>query len=298
LKFLLIAYNLLENDGANYSSGILSATLIHQEKSDKSIDINWSPPSVSCLRSITGLWVRVYESGTDPTLESYLNIPKKCLKSKNLAAYNERESLSIRLSSSSNSSTDADECNFSIQTLVVCRSYQVEVVPNYQGLRGKSILAEIVIPPTMDSVTRLEPSMNASILFDSMTLSWEDLSGCASRLTSINIRLWPDGVMPSKKGITDDITDKDQVINSPKSTIDDPIIYNIPRSCLKQFPVDGNIFSMTLSSSRPCLHVIRWIPLDKCRKYALEIQAQYSSSSWTGPTISQIVFTSTQGSSF
>lgn len=138
--------------------------------------------------------------------------------------------------------------------------------------------------------------MSTSILFDSMTLSWENLSGCASHMASINIRLWPDGVVPSKKRIADDIIDKNQVIKSPKSAIDDPIIYNIPRSCLKQVPRDGNIFSMTLSSSKPCLHVIRWIPLDKCRKYALEVQqAQYSSSSWTGPAISQIVFVSTQG---
>lgn len=45
-------------------------------------------------------------------------------------------------------------------------------------------------------MTRMESLMSVSALHDSLVLNWEDNSGCASRLTSINIRLWPDGILP------------------------------------------------------------------------------------------------------
>jgi len=138
-KTLCICGYLLGSSHANKSAGILNATLVHLASPEKSIEIDWSPPSTSCIEFITGLWIRVYESGTEPESEPYLNIPKKCLNSKNHSSG--REALSIELPSTTSSilsSTDA-ECSFKIQPLVVCRSYQVEVVPNYGSLRGKSI---------------------------------------------------------------------------------------------------------------------------------------------------------------
>jgi len=131
----------------------------------------------------------------------------------------------------------------------------------------------------------MESLMSVSALFDSLSLNWEDNSGCASRLTSISLKLWPDGVMPSKVG-------KD--VTGIITTAIDPITYIIPRNCLKQVPRDGNLFSLTLSSNHStCTHV-PWQTLDKCRKYVLEIQFQYSSA-WNGPASSQTIFTSTQG---
>ncbi len=130
--------------------------------------------------------------------------------------------------------------------------------------------------------------MNASILFDSMTLNWEDLSGCASRLTSIKLRLWLDGVVPlGSANVTDDQ-------NQSESW---PITYNIEQRCLNRpVPQNRNIFSVTLNPFRDsyysyCHNQIGWIPLDKCRKYAVEMESQYSSA-WSGPPSSQILFTS------
>ena len=131
---------LIESHRVNDSGGILNATLHrHQQQGEnKSIEIEWShPPLASCIKSVTGLWVRVYESGTDPIFEPYLSIPRKCLTSKYHPSG--REALSILLpssnSSSEDSSTNNDECSFSIDTPIDCRSYQVEVVPDYHSLR-------------------------------------------------------------------------------------------------------------------------------------------------------------------
>lgn len=142
-------------------------------------------------------------------------------------------------------------------------------------------------------MTRLESLMSVSALFDSLALNWEDNSGCASRLTSISLRLWPDGALPSKKqGTAGQVKSLDL-----DASIEQPITYIIPRSCLKLVPNDGNLFSLTLSSSSnhsTCRHV-QWEPLDKCRKYVLQMESQYSSS-WTGPSSFQTIFTSiTQG---
>lgn len=142
----------------------------------------------------------------------------------------------------------------------------------------------------MDTMTRLESLMSVSALFDSLALNWEDNSGCASRLTSINLRLWPDGALPSKKQGT--AAGQVKSLDSDTSN-EQPITYTIPRSCLKLVPNDENPFSMTLSSSSnhsSCRHV-QWEPLDKCRKYVLQMESQYSSS-WTGPSSFQTIFTS------
>lgn len=133
----------LASQRANDSAGILNATLHHE---DKSIDIDWSPPLASCIEFVTGLWIRVHESGidADQTSEPYLSIPRKCLKSK----LSGKESLSVLLPSNS-SIQNSTECSFIIKPLVDCRSYHVEVIPDYQSLRGKSVNAEVVIPPAL-----------------------------------------------------------------------------------------------------------------------------------------------------
>lgn len=131
----------------------------------------------------------------------------------------------------------------------------------------------------MDTMTRLESLMSVSTQFDSLALSWEDNSGCASRLTSINLRLWPDGILPPKQGYT------------KLTTTIEPINYNIPRSCLEQVGRDGNLFSVTLSSnhsSSACSN-FTWQSLDKCRKYMFEMESKYSSA-WIGPSSSQTIF--------
>jgi len=152
--FYIFILLIIESHRVNDSGGILNATLHrHQQQEEKkSIEIEWSPPLASCIESVTGLWVRVYESGTDPAFEPYLSIPRKCLKSTYLRSG--REALSILLPSSNSSSADDftnnnDECNFSINSPIDCRSYQVEVVPDYHSLRGKPIQAEVIIPPTV-----------------------------------------------------------------------------------------------------------------------------------------------------
>lgn len=130
--------------------------------------------------------------------------------------------------------------------------------------------------------------MNVSALVDSLALDWEDNSSCASHLTSINLRLWLDGVMIPNKNENEN-SNQDQALTS---SIIEPIIYRIPSSCLlKQVPSDGrNRFSLNLSSENSCSNYV-WKPLEKCRKYTLEMESQYSSA-WNGPPSMQTVFIS------
>ena len=120
----------------------------------------------------------------------------------------------------------------------------------------------------------LKSLISASALSGSLILNWEDNTGCASRLTSIRLRLWPDGVVPLVK--EEDL--------KPANSL------NIPRSCL-QLTNDGkqDLFSVILSANHSCR--ISWKQLDNCRKYKLEMESQYSST-WNGPTFALEMFTS------
>lgn len=98
----------------------------------------------NCIEFITGLWIRVYESAIDETFVPYLSIPRKCLKSKYHPSG--REVLSITIPSlirGSTSQNSTGDCYFPTK-LIDCQSYQVEMVPNYQSFRGKSISTEII----------------------------------------------------------------------------------------------------------------------------------------------------------
>jgi len=110
---------------------------------------------------VTGLWIKIYESGIrniSPSTEPYLTIPRKCLKSKQDDSSG-IEYLSILLPSSNSSfqnPSDHAECRFLIKTPVDCHTYAVEVVPGYQSLRGIPIRNYIAIPPTVITIRLYE----------------------------------------------------------------------------------------------------------------------------------------------
>ncbi len=158
---------------------------------------------------------------------------------------------------------------------------------------------------------------NVSVQHDSLEFSWEDVAGCPWQLTTVILRLWPDGKVFSKEEIENDREKRirSDEWNSAESTLTiEPITYIIPRGyCLsREYQYYNNYFNLKLSSDplfSPCdvNHTVNWRPLDKCRTYRIEIESLYSSSSKTGPSFySQIVFTSlrsshpslTQGSTF
>lgn len=135
------------------AAGSLNTTLHRHQQEEKSIQIDWSPASAGCIEFVTGLWIKIYELGIRdrPSTEPYLTIPRKCLKSKH-EALSGKEYLSILLPSSNSSfqnATDDPKCSFLIKTLVDCHTYYVDVVPEYQSLRGIPIRNDITIPPTV-----------------------------------------------------------------------------------------------------------------------------------------------------
>jgi hypothetical protein len=66
----------------------------------------------------------------------------------------------------------------------------------------------------------------------------------------------------------------------------------IPRSCLKRSTTEDNLFSLVLPA-KPANQLtcpIEWKPLDRCRKYRIDMNSQYSAT-WNGPSISLDIFT-------
>lgn len=66
----------------------------------------------------------------------------------------------------------------------------------------------------------------------------------------------------------------------------------IPRTCLKRSTNEDNLFSLVLPA-KPANQLtcpIEWKPLDRCRKYRIDMNSQYSST-WNGPSSSWEIFT-------
>ena len=69
----------------------------------------------------------------------------------------------------------------------------------------------------------------------------------------------------------------------------------IPRSCLKRSIKEENLFSLVLGL--PANHStcpVEWKPLDRCRKYRIDMSSQYSGT-WNGPSSSWDIFTGQKG---
>jgi hypothetical protein len=57
------------------------------------------------------------------------------------------------------------------------------------------------------------------------------------------------------------------------------MLLQIPRICLKQPTEETNVFSLSLPENQTYCPV-KWVPLDPCRKYKIEIKSEYSNI-WT-----------------
>ena len=129
-------------------SGSIKASL----DTNKSIEIEWSPLSAECNDYNSGVWIRVFESGTLSSEENYFSVPRKCLKDQ----YNTTFSLVVHSPSSTKSDDEQFEesdCYFKLKNILIeCRAYTIEVVPNYDSLKGRPLIIEIVIPSTVEYI--------------------------------------------------------------------------------------------------------------------------------------------------
>ncbi len=131
----------LENDKIN-PSGNIKASLIE----GRMLKIEWVPIKTECFEFSSGVWIRVFLSGDQhpsSSEEAYLDVPMKCLKTQSNTTF------SVTLPSSSSAVNEDNTCSFELKNLIECRAYTVEVVPNYQSLKGKPLFTEIVIPSTV-----------------------------------------------------------------------------------------------------------------------------------------------------
>lgn len=251
------------------NSSLNQASKIVASLNNESLEITWPIQKVDCLKFSSGVWIRVYQSGDEYKLpvETSLYIPQKCLEKKSITLH------SISLSPPSPSPTSAvnkDTCLFSLASnLIQCRAYVVEVIPNYQSLRGKTQRTEIVVPPKQNNESSKKSLISVVAQSNSVMFNWEDNSGCAPQLTSFNLKIFQDGI------VGDD--DKDNM------TI------TIPRSCLKRSTNDETLFSLVLPEKKLACP-IEWKPLDRCRKYKFDMSSQYSTT-WNGPSSSLEIFT-------
>ena len=81
-----------------------------------------------------------------------MSIPRKCLKEQ----YNTTFSLVVHSPSSTKSDDEQfeeNDCHFELKNVLIeCRAYTVEVVPNYDSLKGRPLTTEIVIPSTVEYI--------------------------------------------------------------------------------------------------------------------------------------------------
>jgi hypothetical protein len=84
---------------------------------------------------------------------------------------------------------------------------------------------------------------------------------------------------------------KDGIVHDEEK---DNMTVTIPRSCLKRSKNEENLFSLVLSDNKLTCPLIEWKPLDRCRKYKLDMSSQYSAT-WNGPSVSREIFTGQEG---
>ncbi|EFX72251.1 hypothetical protein DAPPUDRAFT_110979 [Daphnia pulex] len=224
VKCSLIAY--LDVDMIDFNSYVNQSTHVTASLANESLEIKWPLYSAACLKFSSGVWIRVYQQAPEGDYnlqpETSLYVPQKCIKKNFETSYS-----IVLLPSSSNEKNNS--CAFSLaRNLIQCRVYVIEVIPNFQSLRGsKTLRTEIVVPP--------------------------------------------------KDGIVED--------EGTNMTV------TIPRICLKQSPNEDNLFSLVLpNNNKPTSCPIEWKPLDRCRKYRLDMVSIYSVI-WSGPSSSSDIFT-------
>ncbi|KAI9558686.1 hypothetical protein GHT06_015475 [Daphnia sinensis] len=265
-----LAHLLDVNTSETSPSGKMKAVL----NENNSLEIEWTPPSMDCLKVSSGIWVRVSESGNQQpnmsTTEAYVTIPQKCLKRRANTSY------SFILHASSSGVNVEKRCHFQLKDdLIPCQVYNVEVVPNYQSLKGRPLSTDILVPPTRGNSTSTESLIGVTSHPDSLALTWRDNSGCASQLTALSLKIFPDGDMDA----------------------DAKLPIEIPRSCFEHVANETNSFSIHLSSNHSC--PVKWEPLDACRRYKLEIQSVYwdartKANVWRGASTMWETFTTEQ----
>ncbi|XP_046637967.1 uncharacterized protein LOC124316205 isoform X2 [Daphnia pulicaria] len=248
-------------------SGNINASL----SENKSIEIEWTPLSPECIAYNSGVWIRVFESDTPSSGATYLSIPRKCLTEK----YNSTFSFAIHSPTKSDDPSKESDCHFELtNVLIECRSYKVELIPNYESLKGRPLTTEIVTPSTNGNSIDMKSLLSVATSSSSLTLDWKDNSGCAPQLTSFYLKTIPDG----------GVNATDETHGSLK----------FPRTCLKQQRDENNLFSLTLSADHAC--PVKWTSLDVCRKYAFEMKSEYSKT-WSSAPHFWETFTSQEGRS-
>jgi hypothetical protein len=77
-----------------------------------------------------------------------LSVPQKCLFNNTDVASHSIVLFPQSTISKSTDENDPNLCFFSVaKNLTQCRAYVVEVIPNYQSLRGKTLRTGFVVPP-------------------------------------------------------------------------------------------------------------------------------------------------------
>jgi hypothetical protein len=116
---------------------------------NESLEITWPILSEECLKFSSGVWIRIYQASQEYVQQeeaTALSVPQKCFLNNTDGA---SHSIVLFPQSTNSKSTDEnDPCSFSLaKNFTQCRAYVVEVIPNYQSLRGKMLRTEFVVPP-------------------------------------------------------------------------------------------------------------------------------------------------------
>jgi len=229
---------------------------------DNSLAIEWSFPSADCQLLSTGVWIRVFESEQKGTEGSFLYIANDC-QTRN------GDVPSVVLPTGDQEEQES-QCSFKIPKLIECELYTVDLAVAYDSFQGRMLSSQVIVPPKLDKDMKLGPLTISTVNSTPTNLEWEDRTGCAAHLTSITLRIYADDLMNSE----------------PISSL------VIPDQCVMH--TLGKLFSLSIFSDDSC-SLVDWQPLDHCRTYRLEMEAEYWNR-WKGLSSSLQLFTVRRGS--
>ena len=111
------------------------------------LKVDWSLPSDECHEYNTGSWLKVTDTQGDALITNNQFIPDDCQT---------RNESSLSIIVHTNSSTqhkDQQSCQIIIpDVLEECKVYSVQIIPEYDSLRGHLLSNEVIIHPKVISI--------------------------------------------------------------------------------------------------------------------------------------------------
>lgn len=228
----------------------------------------------SCHKHFTALWIELYEPRSDDNFGTSLKYDSRFMKISKDCLTKRGDTFSITLPSAKK------DCIFPLMDLVECKTYNMKLIPIYQGFQGQSPpVIYIPVPPQVIIIIHFfnELSITAHYLlffqipgdssnlislkttsrYGSILAEWSVQSkDCARLLTSVDTRIYEEDQANSSNPLR---------TSSASST------------CLSHYRLQ-NQFEIGINETSSYCYNSTGLPLEMCRSYTLEVQPNYLSN--------------------